>query len=151
MILPAEFYDNPTPEQIEENIEFIDWSIMPLHLITQDIRDKFSAYGKLRMVIWLQEIFDTYEVKEHKTAFPDTIFFFKDNKCYVEFDRGGIIRFTYKEVFYVMDKVFGTYPRESGLIIKNIVNFHFGIENVSVHVLFSDRIKTINHFFAPSY
>lgn len=153
-----EFYDNPTVEQIEENIEFIDWSLMPLNLITQDIKDMFSTIPGLEVVKLLQNIFDTYETMENNDTYPNTVFFLRGNKCYASFDRkNGKINFNYKEVYVVMQKKFGFDPRDNNKadaylidkLVKNVVKHQFGKEKATLGILAGAKYTEIQSFFCP--
>ncbi len=151
MDLPKSFYLGPTAEQIEEYIEFIDWSLMPINRIPKETKEKFSDVKQLQLIIWMQEIFDTYEIKENKITFPDSLFFFKDRICYIELDKKGIIRLSYDGILNIIDNTF-TFDLVNIAcpIIANLVNHHFGNESTLVDVLFDSRKITINNFFYPS-
>lgn len=147
MILPTEFYENPTTEQIEENIEFIDWSIMPLNLITEDIKEKFSGVRILAAIIWLQDILNFYEVKRDEESFPNTAFYFKDNRCCIEFDR-KTIKLDYRTILLFMKTTFGIDLKEEAVpIIKNIARHHFGLSNIGFDVLVGNRPTEIAYHF----
>lgn len=152
MILPIEFYDNPTDEQIEENIEFIDWTIVPINLITQDIKDKFSDFRELQLIIWLQDILDTCEVMKNNSEFPNAIFFFRDRNCLIEFYKGEIMQISYEEIITAIVLKFNLELLGTAFpIISNVAKYHFGKENIKVTALFDDRRNRINYLFDPKH
>ncbi len=76
-------YETLTAEQIEEHAEFVDWSIMPSHLLTTDIKKRFKDIKKLRARMILEDILSIMTIKADIKKFPNTIFFFVDNELYM--------------------------------------------------------------------
>ncbi len=161
MKLPANFYVNPTAEQIEEHIEFIDWSLMPLNLITNETKSRFSGIKMLNMITWLQGILSSCEVFEHKMPYINSTLLCRDEKCYVEISRsvdvGGIeiaglskvkIALANKEIFNEIKETFGIGLDLNTLgVVRNVIKWQFGLEEFIINVLDAERQKGIQRYF----
>lgn len=49
-------YNNLTDEQIEEFVEFLDWSRVPSRFITNDVKKYFGSFPELNLRIWFEDI-----------------------------------------------------------------------------------------------
>ncbi len=84
MKISKELYDTMTAEQLEENIEFIDWNEFPIELITDEFKNKFSNFPKIKARIWFEEILSSLETKIDEKKFGNRIFFFRGNELLFE-------------------------------------------------------------------
>ncbi len=50
-------YNKLTLEQLEEYVEFIDWYVVPSHLVTDDIKKKFGAMKGLKIRLMVEDFF----------------------------------------------------------------------------------------------
>lgn len=80
-------HDNLTKDQLEEWVEFIDWSKIPSRLLTEDIRKKFKDLSGLQVRMYLEDFLNSLEVKIDKRKYPDYIFFFRKGKWCIYFDK----------------------------------------------------------------
>lgn len=56
MKLSKELYNTMTAEQLEENIEFVDWVFVPDRLINQELAEKFSCFPQILILLKLNEV-----------------------------------------------------------------------------------------------
>lgn len=84
MSLPKESYNTMTAEQLEENIEFIDWNEFPIELLTDEFKNKFSNFPKIKARIWFEEILSSLEIKIDEKNFRNRMFFFKGDEVLFE-------------------------------------------------------------------
>ncbi len=50
-------YNTLTAEQLEEYAEFVDWSLVPSHLITEEVKKSFGMLKSLKMRLWFDDLF----------------------------------------------------------------------------------------------
>lgn len=152
MDLPKSFYLSPTAEQIEEYIEFIDWSLMPINRIPKETKEKFSWLNSLGMIIWLQDILSSCDVLENKTEFPNRVFFFRNDKLYAEFTKiegKGKVCFDYDETFEVIAGRFGLEINSDTLtLMRNVLKYQLGFNILDIEVLLRQRTREVEKFFA---
>ncbi len=82
-------YSTLTVEQLEEYVEFvkfIEWFTMPSHLLTEEIKTKFSSIPMLNARIWLEDLLSKMVVKQDQEKFPDFLFFFIEDECFMNLD-----------------------------------------------------------------
>ncbi len=87
MYLSKESYDTLTVEQLEENIEFLDWTLVPRKMFTHELQAKFSCVSKLRARVWFDRILDQITAKALEEKCPDIIFLFIDKRCYMHLNK----------------------------------------------------------------
>lgn len=141
-------YENITPEQVEENIEFIDWVIIPDHLITNEIKDKFSSFPALKARMWFKEILNSLEIKIDEKEYPNNIYFFSGEKCIVDYNiKNGDFWISDQYIWSVFRINFGFNFAETQRIITIMVEQH--LENnafVSISCILNSFTKVEQHF-----
>ncbi len=129
-------YDTLTIEQLEEHVEFIDWSLVSSCLITDEIKKSFSSLPGLKARLWLENLLNKMVFKEDQVAYPNAIFFFIGDEYYMEFNlKNGRLWCSQERVWSVFKKkVKFRYYDEIKFFIKNIVEQHsifLKIESIS--------------------
>lgn len=84
MKLDKNFYENLTADKLEEYAEFVDWKLVPDHMITDEVKDKFYSLRLLRVRVWFKTLLNSIEIKSSEEKFPGRLFFFIGEKCYME-------------------------------------------------------------------
>lgn len=151
MVLPKAFYDNTTIEQIEEYIEFVDWSLVPLNLITEEFILKFSDIKIVKIIVWMQDILYSCEIKHDQMPFINTTLLLRDEKCYVEINNNSDklkVTIAHKEVLLAIEENFriGITIDMVG-IVRNIIKWQFGLEEFAFNILDEQRQKGIQRYF----
>lgn len=125
MELSAEFYENITSEQIEENVEFIDWLMVPEYLITEEIKTKFSSINTLRAMIWFKDVLNHIEFKKDVEKYTETsLFLFLGRELYMCFDEENNRLFCIEErICKVLKDEYGYDYTKDEEEIKRLVKF----------------------------
>lgn len=55
-------YDKLTEEQLEEFVEFIDWTLVPTYLLTEEIEKKFSCFPQAKARIWFERFYSELRI-----------------------------------------------------------------------------------------
>ncbi len=112
-------YSNLTVEQIEEYVEFIDWSKISKELFTDEIKQKFGSFPQVRLRIWFEDLLDKIQIPNKHEKFIINVFYCKDNEGYLEFDKKSRQLFCSKQkVWKEFEKIF---PGANSTMIKNYV------------------------------
>ncbi len=77
-------YENLTSEQIEEFVEFIDWSKVPSKFITDEVKKSFGAFPGLNLRIWFEDILSKLKPMSGYEEFIDGV-------CYKEIKTGDFL------------------------------------------------------------
>lgn len=103
------YYSTLTRETLEEMIEFIDdWSLVPTELIDNELCQKFNHIGHLRQRVKFEETYSKLKEVVDKTKFPNRIFFFLEEECYMDLDtQTGVL-------CYSVERFWGKRPEEIG-------------------------------------
>ncbi len=121
-------YDTLTAEQIEEHVEFIDWSLIPSKLITVEIKEKFKSIPQLKARVWFENLLSQMVIRVDPDAFPDRIFYFIGEEYQMEF------YFKNKELYCSYERICAVFindlkikatVEEIKLFIKNVVELYF--------------------------
>ncbi len=128
-------YNTLTAEELEEQIEFIDWSMIPSKLLTEDIKKNFKDISGLEIRIWFEDLLSRMILKEDKNKYPDYICFFIGNKWYMTFNKDKSIYlnlwYSSNHITSVFEKKYSTNYYEINTFIKNIVENYFKINNIT--------------------
>lgn len=119
-------YTTLTEEQIEELVEFINWSRVPSHFITENVRRKFSPIFKgLQIRIWFEDLLSSFQIKVDRRIYPDSIFFFIEGELYMELDiKTGDLWCSYDNMWSVFESKFDCKYDKIQLFIKNVVEMY---------------------------
>lgn len=119
-------HNSLTEDQLEEWVEFIDWSLVPSSLLTENIKKKFHSFPGLQLRIWFEDLFGSLEIKIDREEYPNRVFFFKGEEIYMELDeKDGNLSCSYKNIWsFFYDKI-GRNHNETQRYIKNVVEMHF--------------------------
>lgn len=147
-------YNTLSEDQLEEFVEFIDWSLVPSHLLTEDIKKRFSFIFKgLQVRLWLEELLFSFEAKIDEEKYPGTIFFFKKDKWYMDLDldlmnrKKGKIWCSRERIWTTLGEKISCDPNERKRFIKNIMaSFFKSIEIISVDYFIINRTLVEEHF-----
>ncbi len=74
-----------TAEQLEEHIEFVNWAIVPVNLLTSELKEKFSCLPMIRNINYLEAVLNSVRVKKLE-EYPDDLFFFINGIMYMNFN-----------------------------------------------------------------
>lgn len=77
-------YENLTSEQIEEFVEFIDWSKVPIRFITDDVKNSFGAFPGLSLRVWFDDILSNLKPLKGYEEFIDGV-------CYRDIKEGNFL------------------------------------------------------------
>ncbi len=95
-------YNTLTIEQIEEKVEFIDWSLMPSHLITEDVKKSFGSMPQLNARLWFEDLLSKMVIKEDPKEFPNIVFFFIEDKYYMDSYKSRDLWCSYDRIWSVL-------------------------------------------------
>ncbi len=73
-------YNTLTREQLEEYVEFIDWSLVSSNLLTEEVKVKFTSIPQLQARIWIEELLLKMVMKKDKDDQDDIFFYLKEIK-----------------------------------------------------------------------
>ena len=137
-MLNPEFYENLTADKLEEYIEFVEWPHVPIHLITEELKIKFSSFEEVVAMFWLKELLTSLDRKE----FEDVFFFYKEEKCYMSYDVDSEFLWCLNEEIWSVIKKFGF---DAPFFIKNLAEKIFTDIKVTPKVV--NRISMIQEEF----
>lgn len=103
MKFAKEFYENLTAAELEENIEFIDWLLVPDNLLTDELANKFSCFLDLRPFIWFKLLLKSLEIKISEEKFPNEIFLFKGKTCYLNYNKENMELWISEEIWRILN------------------------------------------------
>ncbi len=119
-------YNTLTAEELEKYVEFIDWSMVPPYLITKEIRTKFNSIPQLQARLHLEDLFSKMENKQDQEKYPDCIFFFIEEDCYMELTlKNGNLWCSFEKIWFDIKEKTGYDFEGIELFIKNIFHFYF--------------------------
>lgn len=119
-----------TEDQLEEFVEFIDWSLVSSSLLTEEVKRKFKDITELQVRLWFEELLNSMEIKMDRKKFPYSIFFFKEGEWYMELDtKNG-------NLWGSNERIWSTLRRKTGasiekmltLIVEEMKRYFNGIE-----------------------
>ncbi len=125
-------YNTLTTKDLEEKVEFIDWSLIPSHLITEGVKTKFGSIPQLQARIWFEDLILKMERRKNKYV-PGNTYFYIGDDLYMN------ILSKYYTVYCSTDKIWSILIRkylftdiEAQLFIRNMVNKHFNIKGLEI-------------------
>ncbi len=120
-------YDTLTTETIDEYAEFINWSLVPSHLITDEVKKNFEFFPTLRARVWFDDILHKMVIKKDQKRYPNKIFFFVDDEYFMDFDfECNTIWCSYQNFWSIFNAKSNIKDdSEISNIIKNLVEQHF--------------------------
>ncbi len=114
--------DTMTEEIIEEHVELIDWSIVPMHLITENIREKFKSIKGLQSRIWLEDILEKLTFNPHESSPVNLIYFHILGKIYITYDFSKQhLSVSKSRIWNVLNKQPGINPTEIRYLLRNVI------------------------------
>ncbi len=150
-------YNTLTAEKLEERVEFVNWSLVPSRLLTEDVIKSFGNIPKLKTRLWFEDLMSRMVIKKDKIRFPNCVCFFVDDKCYMLLNQTqDVLLISYDLIW----SVFFTNFRTAGLLnnyeiicikkfIKNIANPYFKNKDLVIDYkinLISDFMYIEKHF-----
>lgn len=126
-------YNTLTEDQLEEWVEFIDWSMAPYRLLVDDIRKKFKDIPKLQVRLWFEETLRSLRVKVHKGKYSNTIVFSKGLSSLMDLDLdSGVLWCSYRKIWEPLENKKGRNYGETQSFIKNILEMYlYELETIS--------------------
>ncbi len=119
-------YDTLTIEQLEEHVEFVDWSMVPFHLFTEDIKKSFGSISQLQTRLWFDNLLSQMVIKEDQKRFPDRIFFFIGDECPMNLGlKNWSLWCSHDAIWSILEKKFGNNYIDVQTFIKNVVQQYF--------------------------
>ncbi len=119
-------YNKLTAESLEEYVEFIDWSIIPYHLLTEDVRKLFGSIPQLKARLWFEDLLSKMAVKENEKVFPDCVFFIIENECFIELNfRKKDFWFSLDSIWYVLEYKFYYNYEYTHFFLKNVMKQYY--------------------------
>ncbi len=119
-------YKTLTVEQIEEHVEFIDWSMVPSYLITDELKTIFKSIPQLQARIWFEDLMSQMVIKEDQVKFQNRIYFFiKDKWCMEYVKSTNCLYCSYYRVWLLLTKKYNFNQLEFKNFIHNLVLLHF--------------------------
>ncbi len=119
-------YNKLTTEQLEEHVEFIDWSLVPSHLITDDVKKLFGSMPQLNARLWFEDLISKMVIKEDKKRYPDYIFFFIGEEYYMDYYlKSKRLHCSFELIWLFLESKVGYDHEDVRLFIKNIVKLYF--------------------------
>ncbi len=119
-------YDTLTVEGLEEHVEHVDWSLVPSHLFTEDVKKSFGFMHKLQVRIWIEDLLSQMVIKEDQEKYPKQLFFFKDEEWHMHLNlKNGSLWCKYSTTLYILETKFYLQHFEGKKILKNTINSHF--------------------------
>lgn len=137
-MLAPEFYKNLTSDKLEEYIEFVEWPLVPIHLITEEFKIKFSSFKEVVAIFWFKELLTSLDRKE----FEDVFFFYKGEKCYMTYDVDSEFLWCLNEEIWSVIKKFGF---DAHFFVKNLAEKIF--TDIKVIPKVANRISMIQEEF----
>ncbi len=124
-------YDTLTKEELEELAEFVDWSLVPPHLLTDEVKKSFGALKGLKARIWFEDLLSQMMIKEDRVMYPDFKYFFIDNNLYMELNKkDGKLWCSYYDIWLIFSKKYEFNYNKTQLFIKNIIEQY--LKNIQV-------------------
>ncbi len=118
-------YRTLTVEQLEEHVEFIDWSIVPSHLLTNEVQDLFKSIQKLRARLWFEDLLSKMVIKKNENTLTRRVFFFFEDKWYMDLNlKNKHLSCSLENIWIILVKEYGFDFLEVQLFIKNIIEQH---------------------------
>lgn len=124
-------YMNLTEEQIEEMVEEIDWTRVPIELITENIKEKFKDVKLLRFRVFLEDLmqrgnfqntcmYTQLDGLKRIVRNQDNVFFVLDNKLMfsTEYEYGKV-----DSVLLVLNNMLLEFSKDLHLSNAEIVTF----------------------------
>ncbi len=115
-------YNTLTVEQLEEYAEFVDWSMVPCNLITDDVRKSFGFLPALNARLWFEDLLSQMVIKEDQNKYLDRLCYFVDDIWYMNLDlKTGNLWCSRRKVWFALElKTHFNYDKTKRFI-KNIV------------------------------
>lgn len=119
-------YNTLAEDQLEEFVEFVDWSMVPYRLLTEDIRKKFKDIQKLQARIWFEELLNSLEIKIDEEKYPGHIFFFMQDEWHMDLnEETENLWCSDGKIWSVFESKIGRNYNKIQLFIKNIIESCF--------------------------
>ncbi len=140
-------YESLTEESVAEFVEFIDWSLVSSHLLTEDIKKAFSFLPGLKARLWFEDLLSQMVIKEDQDEYPNKLLFFIEGKFYMEFDLKNKILWSYNQrIWLIFEKKYNFNYRDTRLFITNIAEMYFKMKIKSERYLVHTTDIIEQHF-----
>ncbi len=142
-------YNTLTAEQLEEHVEFIDWSLVPPRLITDEIKKSFSMFKGLQARLWFEYLLFKMEKKEDKEKFPNETFFLIDDMWYMHIDlKTNNLSCSSGRVWIIFERFFDLQYFEIRSFIKNQMEMHLNIIGLTPGESVHTEIRHVEKHFS---
>ncbi len=135
-----------TVEQLEEHVEFIDWSLVPSKLLTTKIKKLFGSLPQLKARIQFEKILPKISLKEDQKRYPGWHFFFIGNKYCMGLNLNDEILWCSEKFMF---KIFGYNFKRSSfmLFLKNVLNQYIELDKLRDIRTFIPNNSPVESFF----
>ncbi len=124
-------YDTLTAEDLEEYVEFIDWTLVSPKLITDEVKKSFGSMPQLNFRIWFEDFMINMDIKEDQGSFSNEYFFFSKDIFCMELDLEDRFLWITNRMWVIIRNKFNKYYyQEIEKNIKNLLTIHF--KNIEV-------------------
>ncbi len=125
-------YNTLTEEQLEEHVEFINWSLVPPHLLTKNIRQIFKSVPQMNAKIWFEDLMSKMEIREDQERFPNIVFYFVADEWNMLFSsKNTSLWGSSKFIGQIFIERFNFEKDEARLFFKNEVEHFFKIKKAT--------------------
>lgn len=133
MQLASSFYVNMNEAQLEEYIEFVDWTIVPKDLLTEKLVNKFPSIIDLRARIWFEQLLNSMTERTSR-EYPDKFFFFKEGKYCMDLNVSkNTLIYSDSEVYLNFLNKFGFNEYKASIFVKAIAKRYFNMNLSTIH------------------
>ncbi len=142
-------YRTLTIEELEEYAEFVDWSMVPCSLLTNEVKTKFKSIPQLNARLWFEDLVSKMTIKEDQRKYPYRFFFFIDYNYFMDLNlRNGELWCSNQNIWilFLKNKIKDKTFSEIKLFIKNIMEQHYDITITSWSIDYSTRDSVEVHF-----
>ncbi len=110
-------YNTLSVEELEEHVEFIDWSMIPSRLLTDEVRKTFRTLPQFKVRIWIEDLLVQMVIKEDQEKFPDKLFFFIEDRCFFE------LNFTNGQLWCSVERIWSILEKDHKFNFFEILSF----------------------------
>ncbi len=124
-------YNTLTSDQLEEYAEFVDWSLVPSKLLTEEMKKTFGSIPILNARLWIDDLLSKMVIKKDQEKLPNIVFFFIGEEWYMELElnNGGLWCNENKMWLIIKKKTRFNYT-EIKTFIRNVMKQHLDVNTV---------------------
>jgi hypothetical protein len=112
----------------------------------EELKAQIAELEKITPEERFLELIDGMTVKIDKDKYPESTFFFNDDKCYLELENSTLF-FRYTEVLKVFEVEFGMEHDEIPLFIKDQMEQHFKMRGVTPLGIYDNDLFGVEQHF----